>query len=208
LIDERLAVHLKDSGSEARSKWAADLKDVIKQVGGVRKNPTQNAAQIEMAVADAVRDRVDRLLAECEEQGKVIDTMERTVEQGIDAALCPPRPEWYGLATEYRAALLDMTDEQRDAFIDRVQGTRDAPLLRFAIASVPPELSGVSFGVHKAQLDTLLALKDPALLTRPKDLVKRRAALAVAKDGIQRTAAELADFDKADAIRALAGGAP
>jgi hypothetical protein len=54
--------------------------------------------------------------------------------------------------------------------------------------------------------DTLLALKDPTLLSRPADLKKSRAALATAMDGIRRTADELVDFEKADAIKALAGG--
>jgi len=206
LIGERLADHGDDSGREFRTKAADGLADLCRQIGTIRKNPTLNAAQIELAVADVVRGRVDRLLAECEEQGKVIDVAERAVEQSIDAALSPPRPEWHALATEYRAALLGMDDDQREAFIDRLQGARDMALLRFAIASVPPELSGVSFGIHRDQLNTLLALKDPMLLTRPKDLVKRRAALATAKDGIQRTAAELVDLEQADAIRALSGG--
>ncbi|MCJ0825954.1 hypothetical protein MQC88_08295 [Luteimonas sp. 50] len=208
LIGERLADHGTDSGREARTKMADELHQLVAQVEALRRNPTLNAAQIELAVADDVQARVDRLLAECEEQGQVIQTMERAVEQGIDAALSPPRPEWYGLATEYRAALLDMTDEQREAFIERLQGTRDMPLLRYAIGSVPPELSGVSFGVHRNMEGTLLALKDPTLLSRPADLKKRRAALAVAVDGIRRTAAELVDSEAAAVLRSLAEGNP
>ena len=122
------------------------------------------------------------------------------------AARVPLRGQWYGLATEYRAALLDMSGDQRDAFLERLQGTRDMPLLRYAIASVPPELSGVSFGVHRNMQDTLIALKDPKLLSRPGDLKKRRAALAIAVDGIRRTAAELVNTEQAAALKALLGG--
>lgn len=206
VIGERLAVHGKDSGVEARARMAKDLQDVVKQVSALRRNPTMNAAQIELAVADSVQARVDRLLAECEEQAKVTDTMEREVERGIEEAFNPPRPEWHASATEYRNALLDMDDEQRLDFIERLQGTRHAALLRFAIASVPPELSGVSAGVHRNMYDTTLALKDPALLSRPGDLRKRRAALVTAAEGIRRTAAELMDKESADALRALVTG--
>jgi hypothetical protein len=203
LIGERLADHGNDSGREARSKLADDLAQLCAHVEKLRKNPTQNAAQIELAVAADVEARLTRLQEACDEQSKVIDTMEATVEREIDAAFTPSRPEWYGLATEYRAAMLDMTGDERDAFIERCQGTRHGDLLRFAIASVPPELSGVSFGIHRQMYDVTLAIKNPELLHRPADLKKRRAALAVAVDGIKRTAAELVDMDQAAALRAL-----
>ena len=202
-IAERLADHGDDSGREARKKLADELHEVVTQVRRIRANPTLNAAEIEPTVADAVRSRVDRLLAECEEQGRVIDTMEQTVEQAIDDALRPERVEWVGLATEFRAALLDMTDEQRAAFVQRLEGTRHMPLLRYAVASVPPELSGVSLGMHHQIYTTQLAIKDPTLLHRPQDLKLRRAALEKTKDGIRRTAAELVDMEQADALRAL-----
>lgn len=202
-LGERLAAHGDDSGAAFRKKAADDLHAVTASIDKLRRNPTLNAAQVELAVADAVRGRTDRLLAECEEQVKLIDAAELEVERGIDAALSAPRPEWNRLAEEYRAAMLDMTEEQRADFLQRIEGTRYAPLLRFAIASVPPELSGASFAVHKQITDTLIAVKDPDLLTRPADLRKRRAALAQTIEGIQTTAAELADFDKADAIKEL-----
>ena len=80
------------------------------------------------------------------------------------------------------------------------------PCVRFAIASVPPELSGVGFGIHKQMFDTALVIKDPSLLTRPADLKKRRAALAVAVDGIKRTAQELVNPEQVAALKALTGG--
>jgi hypothetical protein len=206
LIGERLADHGTDSGREARTKMADALADLCKQVSIIRKNPTMNAAQIDLDVADMVRGRIDRLSGECEEQGKVIDAGQRAVEAGIDAALTPPRPEWYALGAEYRAVMRAMTDDQRADFVERMEGTREMDALRYAIASVPTELSGIAHGTHRKMRDTLLALSDPALLSRPADLKKRRAALATAMDGIRRTAGELVDFDQADAIKALAGG--
>lgn len=202
-IGERLADHGNDSGREARKKLADDLHQLVTQVESLRRNPAMNAAQIELAVAGNVEARIARLLDECDGQAALIASAEHDVEQGIDAALTPPRPEWHSLATEFRAVTSDMDDERRAAFIERCQGTRHADLLRFAIASVPPELSGVSFGIHKQMYDTTLAIKDPSLLTRPADLKKRRAALAVAVDGIKRTEAELVDMNQAAALRAL-----
>lgn len=202
-IGARLHAHGEDSGAEVRVKWADDLHAVTASIDKLRKNPTLNAAQVELAVADTVRGRVDRLLAECEDEAKRIDAAEHEVEQGIDSALSPARPEWYRQAEEYRAAMLDMGEEQRWDFVERLEGTRYAALLRYAIASVPPELSGVSPSLHRDAVDMLIAIKDPDLLTRPADLRKRRAALAVAIEGIRTTAADLADFEKADAIKAL-----
>ncbi len=203
-VRARLHAHGDDSGAAVRDKWADDLSSVTSSIDKVRKNPTLNAAQVEVAVADIVQGRVNRLLAECDDETLRIDAAEREVEQGIDTALSPARPEWYALGAEYRAALLDMTSDERWDFVKSMEGTRYAPLLRYAIASVPPELSGVSPTQHTEAVTTLLAIKDPDLLTRPADLRKRRAALAKAVEGIQTTAAELADFEKADAIKALA----
>lgn len=206
LIGERLADHGDDTGREARTKMADALFDIVKQVGATRKNPTLNPAQMEIAVAEMVRGRVDRLLAECEEQGKVIDTLQRGVDAGIESALTPPRPEWHALGAEYRAVLRSMTPDERAEFIDRMQGTRHMMPLMYAVASVPAELSGASHEAHRRMHDTLLALKDPELLTRPGDLKKRRAALATVEDGIRRTRAELVDEERVAALRALAGG--
>jgi hypothetical protein len=206
LIGERLADHGDDSGRQARTKMADGLDTLCKQVSIIRKNPTLNGAQIELSVADMVRGNVDHLLSECDEQAKLIELAQRAVEDGIEAALTPPRSEWHALGAEYRAVLRAMKPEQRTPFVNRMEGTRHMAALRYAIAGVPPELSGISLETHYKLLNTLLALKDPTLLTRPNDLVKRRAALATAVDGIRRTAAELVDFEKADAIKALAGG--
>lgn len=206
LIGERLADHGDDTGRDARTKLADSLADLCKQIGTIRRNPTLNAAQIELSVADTVRGRVDRLLAECEEQGKVIDTLQRGVDAGIESALTPPRPEWHALGAEYRALLRSMTPDERAEFIERMQGTRHMMPLMYAVASVPAELSGASHEAHRRMHDTLLALKDPELLTRPGDLRKRRAALVTAEEGIRRTRAELVDEERVAALRALAGG--
>lgn len=202
-IGERLHAHGQDPGAEVRKRMADDLHAVTASVDKLRRNPTLNAAQVELAVAEAVRGRVERLRAECEDESKRIDAAEREVEQAIDDAFTPSRPEWHGLATEFRAVLSDMDPDKRFDFIKRMDGTRHAALLRFAIASVPPELSGAPLSLHKQMVDTTIAIKDPTLLTRPKELRTQRAALARAVEGIERTAAELADFDKADAIKEL-----
>jgi hypothetical protein len=202
-LGERLAAHGSDSGVEFRVKVADDLHAVTASIDKLRRNPTLNAAQQELAVADAVKGRVDRLRAEGDDEAKRIDAAEHEVEQGIEDALSAQRPEWHQLAAEYRAAMLDMTDAQRFDFVERHKTGRVAPLLRFAIASVPPELSGVSLTQHKQTVDMLLAIKNPTLLSRPADLRKRRAALEKMMEGIERTAAELADFDNADIIREL-----
>jgi len=206
-IGERVAEHGAHSGSAFHKETADGLHELVGQVEALRRNPAMNAAQIELAVADDVQARVDHMLADCEAQGALIDSAERAVEQGIDAALNPLRPEWHGLAAEFRAAMLRMTDDQRAVFLARMEGTRDMALLRFAIASVPAELSGVGFETHRDMFDTMLALKDPSLLSRPADLKKRRAALAVAVEGIRRTAAELVDMEQVAALRALTGRA-
>lgn len=205
LIGERCADHGKDTGREFRTKLADDLASLCSQVDALRRDPTKNAAQVELSVGEAVQTRVERLLAECEEHGRVTETFAATVERGIENAFQPMRPEWYALGAEYRAAMLRMAEDERADFVERVSKTRDEPLLRFAIASVPRELSGASVEAHKRMWDDTLALKNPELLTRPVDLQKRRASLAVAVDGIRRTARELYDADRVAALRALVG---
>jgi hypothetical protein len=54
--------------------------------------------------------------------------------------------------------------------------------------------------------NALIERHNPELLTQPQDLAQRGAALDVVEDGIRRTAAELVDFDQANALKALAGG--
>jgi hypothetical protein len=169
----------------------------------MRQNPTLNSAQKLLGIDDAVQREINALLAKCDDEEVAIDTFQRTVDAGIDAALTPPRPEWHALGAEYRAVMRSMTPDERADFVDRLEGTRDAAPLRYAIGSVPPELSGASHETHRKAVDILLALKDPALLTRPADLQKRRAALAVARDGIARTGAELVDGDAAAMLRAF-----
>lgn len=206
LLSERFAVDRKDSGADGRKKWRDDMSRLCSQVDRKRRNPTLNAGQILLEVDEAVRSQIDGLLAACDEEEAVIDTLQRGVDAGIDAALTPPRPEWHALGAEYRAVMRAMTDDQRADFVERVERTRDAEVLRYAIGCVPPELSGISAGVHKHTVDTLLGLKDPSLLSRPGDLKRRRAALAVARDGIKRTAADLVDTEAASTLRALVSG--
>lgn len=206
LIAERLAVNGKDRGAETRKKLAEELSGLVARVGQMHKNPTLSASQKLLGIDGFVQSHVGALLAKCDEEEAVIDTLQRSVDAGIDAALTPPRTEWHALGAEYRAVMRGMTADERADFVERVEGTRDAAALRYAIGSVPPELSGVSFGIHKKMVDTLLALKDPELLTRPADLKKRRAALEVARDGIKRTGAELVDGEAASILRALVPG--
>ena len=101
-----------------------------------------------------------------------------------------------------------MGENERHAFLESVKGTRDELLAQYAIAGVPPALSGVSFGLHKQMHDGLLERQDPTLLTRPKDLKRRAELLAVCEEGFQRSIAEMVDFDKAAALKQLIGDAP
>lgn len=203
LLQERLAVHGNDSGREFRNGLLDESDKLCRYVERVRANPTKNSAQLLLEIDEAVKSNADGLLAKCGQERDAIAREEQAVDLGMELALRSPNPT---LDSEYRAVLRGMTNEERAAFVKRVEKTPDAAALRYAIGSVPPELSGVSFGLHRGMRDTLLALKDPSLLTRPADLAKRKAAVIHAEDGIRRTVAELTDSDRADAIRKLTEG--
>lgn len=205
LIGERCHDHGEDSGRKPRTQIADSLADVAKQVGILRRNPTQNAAQIEIAAADMVKQRVDRLLDQVEAERMIVANRRAEIAAGTAAALRAPRPEWQAAAPEIRAVLREMSADEQELFLDSLQGD-DALMVQYAVAGVHPALSRVSFGVHKAMRDALIERHDPELLKKPADIDAREAALDVVEDGIRRTAAELVDFDQAAALRALASG--
>lgn len=205
LIGERLHDHGDDSGRKARTQMADALADVAKQIGVLRRNPTMNAAQVELAAADMVRQRIARLEDQVAGEREIVANRRAEVAAGIAAALRAPRPEWVAAATEIRTVLRDMSADEQELFLDSLKGD-DALMVQYAVAGVHPALSRVSVGIHKAMRDALIERHDPELLNKPADLDARAAALDVVEDGIRRTAAELVDFEQADALRALASG--
>jgi hypothetical protein len=205
LIGERLADRDDDTGRKARTQMADALADVVKQVAILRRNPTMNAAQIEIAAADMVRARIDRLQDQLEGERAIVASRSKELATAMAAALRPPRTDWQAMGAEVRAVLRGMSDDEQELFLESLAGD-DALMVQYAVAGVPPALSGVPYGVHKAMRDGLIERHNPELLTQPKDLAQRGAMLDVVEDGIRRTAAELVDFEQADALKALAGG--
>lgn len=205
LIGERLHDHGDDSGRKARTEIANELDALCRNVSTLRCNPTMNAAQIELAAAEMVKARVDRLLDRVEAERAVVAARHGEVQREIEKALSPPRSDWLALGAEFRAVMRSMSDDQRHAFIDSLTGG-DLEVARFAVAGVPPQLSGVSLETHREMREFLLAGRNPELLTHPRDLAQRGSVLDAVEQGIRRTAAELVDVEQADALRALAGG--
>ncbi|RYD60859.1 MAG: hypothetical protein EOP58_15685 [Sphingomonadales bacterium] len=181
------------------------LGDVSRQVAVLRRNPTMNAAQVEIAAADMVKQRIDRVLDQLEGERLIVENRRAELAAGIAAALRPPRTDWQAMGSEVRAVLRDMSGDEQELFLDSLQGD-DALMVQYAVAGVHPALSRVPFGIHKAMRDALIERHEPTLLTRPADIAARSTALDVVEDGIRRTAAELVDFDQVAALRALASG--
>lgn len=205
---ERAADHGDDSGREFRTELRQRLTDLNSAVARIHANPILTGSEKVLSVAADVEARAKVIRADFDSQRYLLARKQAELDEAIDRALRPTRSDWEATGAELRSVLRAMDDDARFAFLDSVQGTRDELMVQFAIAGVPPAMSGVSFGVHKQMRDGLLERHDPTLLERPKDLAARAALLKVAEEGFERSIAELVDFDKAAALRQLVGDAP
>lgn len=202
---ERCALVGEDTGRPFREETAKALTELRNGVERFHKNPMLTEQQKLLSVADRVEEHAKRIRDDLDTQEHLLDRQRAELNEAINSALRAPHPDWDAKAAELRGVLRGLTDDQRFAFLDAVKGTRDEDFVRFAIASVVPAMSGFSFGVHRQMRDTVLALKDPSLLTRPTDLKRRAERLKRCRDGVERSIAELVDFDRVAALRQLIG---
>lgn len=205
---ERCAVHGDDTGREFRQELAGRLTSLNDAVRRIHANPILTGNEKVLSVAADVEARAKVIQSDFDSQRYLIGRKQAELADAIDNALRPPRSEWYAMGAELRSVMRGMDENARHAFLESVKGTRDELMAQYAVAGVPPALSGVSLGTHKQMHDGLLERNDPTLLTRPKDLKRRAELLSVCEEGFQRSIAEMVDFDKAAALRQLIGDAP
>lgn len=205
LAMERCAAHGDDTGRKFRNGVQAELVSLSKNLEALRQNPTMNAAQLLLAAGDMVQTRANKIVEGFSVEREVLAGERNRTHLAIDEALHPPRQGWLERGAEIRSVLRGMSEAQRSAFLKSVEGTRDELLVQYAVAGVPAALSGVSHEAHARAFDALLERRDPALLTKPKDLAERARLLDVCEAGFNRSIAELVDADKVAAVRALSG---
>ena len=204
VYNERFANHGDDSGAEFRRETVGRFKAMHDGLSRLHRNPILNANEKLLSAEAEVKKLHKVITDDVDAQRYLIQRKRDDVAARIDRALSPPRAEWIAQGAEVRAVMRAMTDDQQAAFLDSLQGS-DKLLVQYAVAGVPPALSAVAFGVHRAMRNELLERADPSLLTEPKDITERERHLNTLEEGVARSIAELVDFDKAAALRSLMG---
>jgi len=201
VIIERCQVHGDDAGRSFRENTGQALREMHAAVSALERNPMKNAAQVKIEAAAMVRKRAEarNVLFDVNREG--LRKRQADVAARVANALRPPNP---AEAQEIRAVLRSMSEKERYDLINRAEGTDDHLSFLFAIAGVPAALSGLSPGKVLEAKNTLLALKDPELLTLPAQLAKESTLLDKCERGFNDSVDELVDFDAADALRQLA----
>ena len=204
VYNERTANYGDDSGAPFRRETKERLTALNNGLRQLHRNPILSPNEKLLSAAAEVEKHGKVITDDIEAQRYLIQRKRDDLAARIARALTPPDTSWLAQGVEIRSVIRTMTDEQQAAFLDSLQGS-DALLVQYAVAGVPPALSGVAFGVHKAMRDGLLERADPSLLNEPKDIAARESHLNTLEEGVARSIAELVDFDKAAALRSLMG---
>jgi hypothetical protein len=162
----------------------------------------KNQAQIVVEGAELARKRAENIAVLFDVRREGLRQRQTAAAERVANALRAPNPDE---AREIRTLLRSLPENERYDVINRAQGTDDDLSFLFAIAGAPAALSGLSPGKVMEARNIVLGLKDPELLSLPDALARESALLDKCEEGFNRTIAELVDFDKADALRQLAG---
>lgn len=203
--NEACANHGDDSGAPFRKMVTDRLTDANRNVAKLHKNPILSANEKLLTAETEVKKLADSIASDIDAQRYIIATKRTDLANRTADALRAPREDWRAAAGEVRQVLRAMTDGERTSFLQSLSGD-DALMVNYAVASVPPALSGVAVHMHKSMRDTLFGLRDPVLLTEPQDLEDRERHLNTLEKGVAWAISELVDFDKAAALRSLMGG--
>lgn len=201
-FNEACANHGDDSGAPFRKLVAERLTGLTQNLAKLHKNPILTANEKLLSAEAEVKKHAESIGADIEAQRYIIATRRNDLANRTANALHAPRDDWRAAAGEVRQVLRGMTYAERASFFDSLTGD-DAMLVKYAVASVPAALSGVAFETHKAMRDTIFGLRDPGLLTEPKDVEDRERHLNTLEQGVAWAINELVDFDKAAALRSL-----
>lgn len=212
LLEERMRDHGPESpedpalnaGREVRRGSKNSASKIQQDVIKLRRNPTENAARLEIAAGELARNAANIQLAKIDETIELFDRRIREMDAEIDSLLQPPTNEFRALAPEIRNYLRGLSESERDDLLSRT-GSDDYHALMYAVASAPSWMSGVAEGQKMEIKTTILALKRPQLLSMPKAYKRERELLAQCRAGFEESINEMVDFEAVDALRSLAG---
>lgn len=175
-------------------------QDVIK----LRRNPTENAARLEIAAGELARKAADNQLAVIDEAITMFDRRIREMDSEIEALMQPPTHELRALAPEIRSYLRGLSERERDDLLSRT-ASDDYHAIMYAVASAPAWMSGVAEGQKVTIKDTIIALRRPEFIAKPKQYRRERDLLIKCRAGFEESINEMVDFESVEALRSLAG---
>lgn len=205
IYNEPCANHGDDSGLPFRQETVGRFTALNNEIRRLYKNPVLTPNEKVLSAEAKAKKLIATLEHDIETQWHLISRKRADLSERAAAALRAPRDEWRAAASEVRSVLRAMSPDQRATFLQSLSGD-DERMVQYAVASVPPEMTGVALEAHKRMRDVLLALHDPRLLSEPKDLEDRARHLKTLEQNVPLMARELVDFDRAAALRSLTEG--
>ena len=212
LLEERCCDHGPESPEDPALKAGRAVRggsknsaskiqqDVIK----LRRNPTENAARLEIAAGELARKAAETQLAVIDEAITMFDRRIREMDAEMLSLMQPPTNELRVLAPEIRSYLRGLPERERDDLLSRTSSD-DYHALMYAVASAPAWMSGVAEGQKMGIRETILALRKPELLAKPKQYRRERELLTKCRAGFNDSINEMVDFESVEALRSLAG---
>ncbi|WP_394695100.1 hypothetical protein [Pseudoxanthomonas japonensis] len=211
LLEERMKDHgpspedpALNAGREVRRGSKNSASKIQQDVIKLRRNPTENAARLEIAAGELARKAADNQLAVIDETIEMFDRRIREMDAEIQALLQPPTAELRALAPEIRNYLRGLSESERDDLLSRT-GSDDYHALMYAVASAPAWMSGVAEGQKMGIKETIIALRKPELIAMPAQYKRERELLARCRAGFEESINEMVDFESVEALRSLAG---
>lgn len=192
------------AGREVRRGSKNSASKIQQDVLKLRRKPTENAARLEIAAGELARKAADNQLAVIDEAIEMFHRRIREMDAEIDALMQPPTNELRALAPEVRNYLRGLSEGERDDLLSRT-GSDDYHAIMYAVASAPAWMSGVAEGQKMGIKDTILGLRKPEYLAKPKQYRRERDLLIKCRAGFSDSINEMVDFESVEALRSLAG---
>lgn len=212
LLEERMQDHGPEraedpalkAGRAVRAGSKNSASKIQQDVLKLRRNPTENAARLEIAAGALARKAADNQLAVIDEAITMFDRRISEMDSEIESLMQPPTLALGALAPEIRSYLRGLSERERDDLLSRTS-SNDYHALMYAVASAPAWMSGVAEGQKMTIKDTIIALRQPGLIGKPAQYKWERELLIRCRAGFEDSINEMVDFESVEALRSLAG---
>jgi len=164
-------------------------------------NPNLTGPEMWPKLADQCRNVLEQGAQDIGFMRSSYEAFSSAVAERLQRAKTPP-PHVAPLVVEARAALRNLPESDRYRLMAAARGDL-AELILYAVGAAPGLLSGVAEGKHVEMRRTLLAVGDPDLLDLEPAVEAMGANIAKAEAGLRRLIDGVADFEAAEAVRAL-----